>query len=274
MKSKVVQLKANSQGDLAFLQITDTHLFADRQRDLLGIKTVQSFEAVVAHASKYKKCDAVLSTGDLSQDHSAQSYLDFCFHIKTLNLPCYWLPGNHDIQAIMLPSLLGEGLARAQVIESEHWQIVLLDSQVEGVPHGLLSETQFSVLEKALLNNPDKHTLICVHHHVLPVGSAWLDQHILKNNTYFLKLIKPFSNVVAVLSGHVHQESDTLQDGVRFITTPSTCVQFKPNSDDFALDSVAPGYRYLQLKATGEIETVVERIDEDAFSVDADATGY
>ena len=132
MKSKVVQLKANSQGDLAFLQITDTHLFADRQRDLLGIKTVQSFEAVVAHASKYKKCDAVLSTGDLSQDHSAQSYLDFCYHIKTLNLPCYWLPGNHDIQAIMLPSLLGEGLARAQVIESEHWQIILLDSQVEG----------------------------------------------------------------------------------------------------------------------------------------------
>ncbi|GLS90841.1 3',5'-cyclic adenosine monophosphate phosphodiesterase CpdA [Psychromonas marina] len=274
MKSKVVQLKADPQGDLAFLQITDTHLFADRQKDLLGIKTVQSFEAVVEHASKYKHCHAVLSTGDLSQDHSAQSYLDFCQHIKTLNLPCYWLPGNHDIQAVMLPNLLAEGLAHTQVIESENWQIILLDSQVEGVPHGLLSDTQFAVLEKTLKKNPNKHTLICVHHHILPVGSAWLDQHIMKNNHQFLDLIAPFSNVVAVLSGHVHQASDTLQDGVRFITTPSTCVQFKPNSNDFALDSVAPGYRYLKLKASGEIETVVERIDKDAFSVDADATGY
>jgi len=274
MNSRAVQLKADAQGDLAFLQITDTHLFADRQKDLLGIKTVQSFEAVIEHARKYQNCQAVLSTGDLSQDHSAQSYLDFSKHIKTLNLPCFWLPGNHDIQTVMLPSLLSQGLAQTRVIDSEHWQIILLDSQVEGVPYGLLSDSQFSFLSKTLKNSPSKHTLICVHHHVLPVGSAWLDQHILKNNQMLLDIIDSFSNVTAVVSGHVHQASDKLHNGVRFISTPSTCVQFKPNSDDFALDSVAPGYRYLQLKANGEIETVVERIDQNAFSVDPDATGY
>ena len=137
-----------------------------------------------------------------------------------------------------------------------------------------LSDSQLDFLQQALQNNPNKQALICVHHHVLPVGSAWLDQHILKNNDVFLDLIKPFSNVVAVLSGHVHQARDTKKNGVRFITTPSTCVQFKPNCDDFALDEAAPGYRYLRLKATGEIETVVERIDKDAFSIDVDATGY
>ena len=56
MNNKAVQLKADAQGDLNFLQITDTHLFADRERDLLGIKTVQSFEAVVEHAKKYQNC--------------------------------------------------------------------------------------------------------------------------------------------------------------------------------------------------------------------------
>lgn len=274
MNSTNVQLKADMQGNLAFLQITDTHLFSNREKELLGIKTVQSFEAVVAHASKYKNCQAVLSTGDLSQDHSAQSYLDFSKHIKTLDLPCYWLPGNHDIQSVMLPSLLAQGLAQTKIIESEFWQVILLDSQVEGVAHGILSATQLDFLQKSLQSNPNKHTLICVHHHVLPVGSAWLDQHILKNNDDFLALINPFPNVEAVLSGHVHQARDTIRDGVRFITTPSTCVQFKPNSDEFALDSVAPGYRYLSLKENGEIETVVERISEDAFSVDANATGY
>lgn len=274
MNSKTIQLKADALGDLAFLQITDTHLFGDRQKDLLGIKTVQSFEAVVAHASKYKNCQAILSTGDLSQDHTTLSYLEFSKHIKSLNLPCYWLPGNHDMQPLMKKSLLAQGHVQTQIVESEHWQVILLDSQVEGVPHGFLSDVQLQLLQETLQNNTTKHTLICVHHHILPVGSAWLDQHILKNNEQFLDLIKPFKNVAAVVSGHVHQAGDRLQDGVRFITTPSTCVQFKPNSDDFALDSVAPGYRYLKLKASGDVETVVERIEQGAFSVDADATGY
>lgn len=274
MNSRIAKLETDALGNLAFLQITDTHLFADRDKDLLGIKTVQSFEAVVAHAKKYPHCQAILSTGDLSQDHSSDSYIGFSNHIKTLNLPCYWLPGNHDMQSVMLPSLLKEGLAQTKVIQSKHWQIILLDSQVEGVPHGFLSDDQLQFLQQTLESNPDKHTLICVHHHILEVGSAWLDQHILKNNEQFLTLIKPFDNVAAVLSGHVHQSGDQMQEGVRFITTPSTCVQFKPNSDDFALDSAAPGYRYLQLKSNGEIETVVERIDQDAFSVDPDATGY
>ena len=275
MKKQVAQLKVNAQGNLPLLQITDTHLFSNREKDLLGIKTVQSYEAVIDHASKYaSECLAVLSTGDLSQDHSAQSYIDFTTHIKTLNMPCYWLPGNHDIQAIMLPSLLQQGLAQTKQIISDYWQIIMLDSQVEGVVYGILSEQQLCFLEDALHEHPDKHTLICIHHHVLPVGSKWLDQHILKNGQQFLDLIDDFDNVRAVLSGHVHQAGDTLHNGVCFMTTPSTCVQFKPKSVDFALDSQAPGYRYLSLNKEGDITTHVERIEQGAFSVDVDAKGY
>ena len=275
MKTQVTQLKANAQGDLPLLQITDTHLFADREQDLLGIKTVQSYEAVIEHASKYSSdCQAVLSTGDLSQDHSPQSYIDFTKQIKKLKMPCYWLPGNHDIQSIMLPSLLQEGLAQTRQIISEHWQIIMLDSQVEGVAYGRLAKEQLDFLKQALTEHADKHTLICLHHHVLPVGSAWLDQHILQNNASFLEIIKPFLNVRAVLGGHVHQAGETLHNGVSFMTTPSTCVQFKPHSDDFALDEKAPGYRYLSLNKEGDITTHIERIKEGEFTVNSDAKGY
>ncbi|MCW8995493.1 MAG: 3',5'-cyclic-AMP phosphodiesterase [Psychromonas sp.] len=275
MNTQVVQLKANAEGDLPLLQITDMHLFADRKKDLLGIKTVQSYEAVIAHASSYSSdCLAVLSTGDISQDHSPQSYIDFTTLIKTLNMPCYWLPGNHDLQAVMLPNLLQQGLAHTQQIISDYWQIIMLDSQVEGVVYGELTEQQLAFLELALLEYPDKHTLICLHHHVLPVGSAWLDQHILKNSQVFLNLISAFTNVRAVLSGHVHQAGDILHNGICFMTTPSTCVQFKPDSDDFALDTQAPGYRYLSLNKDGGIDTRIERIEQGAFTVDADAKGY
>ena len=152
MKTQVSQLDADVEGNLHLLQITDTHLFSDREKDLLGIKTVKSFEAVVQHAAKYSPlCHAVLSTGDLSQDHSAQSYSDFSTQIKALNMPCYWLPGNHDMQEVMLPSLLKEGLAQTRLIISDFWQIILLDSQIAGVPHGRLSDQQLDFLQQALL---------------------------------------------------------------------------------------------------------------------------
>jgi len=268
-------IDADQNGELRLLQITDTHLFADSQKDLLGIKTVASYNAVIKHATKYiGKCAAILSTGDLSQDHSAQSYLTFSDQIKALKMPCYWLPGNHDMQSVMLPSLLNEGLAKTKQIVSQHWQIILLDSQVEGVPHGYLSEEQLKFLTEKLQEYPDKHTLITVHHHILTVGSAWLDQHILKNNQQFMTLINQFSNVKAVLSGHVHQAFDVVEQGVRYLTSPSTCVQFKPKSDDFALDNKEPGYRHLVLTQSGHIETQVERIKSGEFIIDQNATGY
>ena len=208
---------------------------------------------MVKHAEKYSgKCAAILSTGDLSQDHSAQSYLHFSERIKSLNMPCYWLPGNHDMQSVMLPSLLSEGLAQTKQIVSDHWQIILLDSQLEGVPHGHLSEEQLHFLKEKLQEYPDKYTLIAVHHHILPVGAAWLDQHILKNNAQFIELISQFTNVKAVLSGHVHQAFDVTKGGVRYLTSPSTCVQFKPKSNDFAVDNKEPGYRHLVLKNQGK----------------------
>ncbi|MDN2664306.1 3',5'-cyclic-AMP phosphodiesterase [Psychromonas sp. 14N.309.X.WAT.B.A12] len=271
----IVNLVPDPEGDIKLLQITDTHLFADSEKDLLGIKTVTSYDAIIKHAAKYAgQCAAVLCTGDLSQDHSAQSYVDFSDRIKTLQMPCYWLPGNHDMQEIMLPSLLAEGLAQTKQIISEHWQIILLDSQVSGVPYGHLSDSQLSFLEQKLQQHPDKHTLIAVHHHVLPVGAAWLDQHILKNNDQFIALISKFNNVNAVLSGHVHQSFDTVKNKVRYITSPSTCVQFKPQSDDFALDDKPPGYRYLVLTKSGKIETQVERLKAGEFTTDENATGY
>jgi Icc protein len=58
------------------------------------------------------------------------------------------------------------------------------------------------------------------------------------------------------------------------MTTPSTCVQFKPNSKDFALDTVSPGWRTLELFKDGSIETKVERLRNGKFIPDFNAGGY
>lgn len=50
-----------------------------------------------------------------------------------------------------------------------------------GVPHGELSEFQLEWLERKLADAPERHTLLLLHHHPLPAGCSWLDQHSLRN---------------------------------------------------------------------------------------------
>ena len=79
------------------LQITDTHLFADRDREMMGVKTDHSFQAVLDQIRELNlDPDVFLLTGNLSQDETSDS----CEYLQSLithfNIPTYWIPGNHD----------------------------------------------------------------------------------------------------------------------------------------------------------------------------------
>ncbi|SNY65596.1 3',5'-cyclic-AMP phosphodiesterase [Enterobacter sp. CC120223-11] len=258
------------------LQITDTHLFAEKHETLLGVNTWESYQAVLAaiHASK-RECDLVVATGDLAQDHSSAAYQHFAEGIAGFDAPCVWLPGNHDFQPAMYSALHDAGISPAKrVFAGENWQILMLDSQVFGVPHGELSEFQLEWLEQRLLESPERYTLLLLHHHPLPAGCSWLDQHSLRNSGALDGVLMRFPRVRHLLCGHIHQEMDVDWNGRRMMATPSTCVQFKPHSANFTLDTIAPGWRWLELHADGTLTTEVCRLDGTQFRPDTASEGY
>jgi Icc protein len=51
---------------------------------------------------------------------------------------------------------------------------------------------------------------------------------------------------------------------IRLMGTPSTCMQFEQNADEFEVDGRPPAYRWLELGADGGIETGIEWVDEHA----------
>ncbi|MCT7653925.1 3',5'-cyclic-AMP phosphodiesterase [Oceanimonas sp. NS1] len=256
-------------------QITDTHLFADREGELLGVATWHSCRAVVnAMKEELAGCDAILATGDLSQDQSAESYRHFVAMMSELTPPVFWLPGNHDEAPVMQAELDAAGVSQANHLLGEHWQVLLLDSQAQGETCGRLSEAQLTLLDTALEHYPQHHLLLAVHHQAVPAGCAWLDQHNLRNAEQLqVRLARHQANSV-VLCGHVHQGFDQVFDGIRYLASPSTCIQFKPLSDDFALDYMAPGWRQLSLYPDGRLSTRVWRLPPNAFVPDFSARGY
>jgi Icc protein len=106
------------------------------------------------------------------------------------------------------------------------------------------------------------------------MGCRWLDTQVVKNAEAFWRIIDDFSHVRGIAWGHVHQESDQERKGVRLMSAPSTCVQFKPLSSDFAVDELPPGYRWLDLYPDGRIETAVSRVQGVKFAVDMSMKGY
>jgi Icc protein len=84
----------------------------------------------------------------------------------------------------------------------------------------------------------------------------------LKNAAEFWRIVDQHSNVRAVVWGHVHQCFDELRGNVRLLATPSTCAQFMPGSNEFALDTLPPAYRTLQLRADGTLTTEVVWIEQ------------
>ena len=260
------------------VQVTDPHLFKDESGELLGINTLASFNQVLTEiqASDFA-FDLVLATGDLVQDSSDEGYLSFAERINTLNKPVFWIPGNHDSQPKMesfLTEQYGHLCTKKHLLLDNKWQILMLDSQVFGVPHGKLGQYQLDWLADRLKEYPERYSLIVLHHHILSTNSAWLDQHNLRNSEELAQTLAPFSNVKGILHGHIHQQVDATWNGYTLMSTPSTCVQFKPDCNSFTLDTLQPGWREIELHSNGEIVTRVKRIEQASFLPNTQEDGY
>jgi len=261
---------------LRVVQISDCHLFASTEGKLLGLNTQYSLERVLELVSaEQPHMDMILATGDLAQDASLEAYVRLDDALSQFAVPTYWIEGNHDKPAPMLQAVHGHKAVMGPcVIERGNWTIIMLDSTIPGDVPGELYDDDIEFLRRSLDNAEGDHIMVCLHHHPVPMGCKWLDTQLVASADRFFAEIERSGQVRAVIWGHVHQEYDEVRDGVRLLAVPSTCVQFKPYSDDFAVDKIPPGYRWLDLYADGRIETQVSRVQGIEFEVDMSVKGY
>lgn len=252
--------------------LTDPHLYGGEGELLRGIATLPSLQATLTHAQRREDWppDAVLVTGDLVQDDPT-GYGHFRDLFGSLPVPVLCLPGNHDEPEAMRRELDCAPFVVGGHVDLGLWRIVLLDSTVPGSAAGRLSAQTLAALQSALGGAPQRHTLVCLHHHPVPMASRWLDHVGLQNADEFLDVIDRHPNVRGIVWGHVHQSYDGLRKGVRLLATPSTCAQFLPHSEQFALDRLPPAYRTLELHADGSIVTDVVWLERGAGSASKSA---
>lgn len=271
----VTDARSVSQRPLRMLQLTDTHLYADPEGRLLGQNTRRTFELVLNLArDTFWPVDRILLTGDLVHDESPDGYRFLGNRLAQLGVPYNCLPGNHDAKNPTSTMLAGDTIHLEPNLHCEAWNLVFLDSTIPGEDGGHLGSGQLDLLDRTLTENPDLHALVCLHHQPVPIGSKWMDTMALDNGEEFFSVIDRHPQVRGVLWGHVHQDFTGRRKDVLLLASPSTCIQFLPNSETFAVDSLTPGFRWLDLHADGRIATGVERICAYPDPIDASTGGY
>jgi len=270
-----LRIEPNNPLAIKLIQITDSHLEAQAGGQLLGLNTDDSLRAVVGLiAEEHPQVDLLLATGDISNCGSTSSYRRFQSLTDNLAKHTLWLPGNHDLNDAM-----GEAIGNGEELDGSAdiacWKVLTLDSSVEGEVGGHLSAEQLNILRQELQNSIGSHVLICLHHHPILIGCDWLDTQRVSNADQFFEVLDAFDHIRGVLWGHIHQPIDQRRKGVRLMATPSSCIQFAPNSAEFKLDRQSPGYRWLTLLPDGAIETGISRASDFSVTIDVDGSrGY
>lgn len=241
---------------LRFVHISDTHISADpHYNDYDAPHTPLIGAQALVHQLNHLPFapDFVLHTGDVAYDKDEQSYQAARDILSAINAPVYYLAGNHDDPAALQRTMLGAEVGQDPFeyeFEVNGVQIVTVDSNRPAEPpRGKVSADQLVRLERIARADDDRPLVVATHHNALPVGTVWWDEYMrLENGADFHRALLPARDRLrGVFFGHVHQNTDTLRDGILYVSTTSSWTQI---------------FNY-----PGQIETENERAALPGFSV-------
>ncbi|SEK67772.1 Icc protein [Colwellia chukchiensis] len=240
-------------------QISDSHLFAQRSGCHHQANVYENLTAVLLAIKNQPVIDAIVFTGDLTQDHSDASYQLFvqAFTESKINLPVYFLAGNHDEPELLERYLSKAPFRKEKLIERGQWQLLLLATK-SATPAGVFAQSQVEFADSVI--NPNKFQLVLMHHHAVDAG-YFIDRHGLENPLEFQQFLSAHPSIQAVACGHIHQGLTlpiTLpKRSVNLYTCPATSIQFDRQADGVKNNGQPPGFRLFTLADCGQITTTV-----------------
>lgn len=248
------------------VQLTDLHLYRDRDSAMAGVRTWETFEAVLALVrERYADFDYLVLTGDLAQDEARETYVMLRETLGDWLARCRLIPGNHDdpghLRAVF-PELFANSSGSLNFALSRGgWHIAGLDSQIVGEVNGRVGAAQLQWLGEQLATEPEAPALLFIHHPPVPIDVAWLDSLGLNETGQLLSLVAGSAQVKLICAGHVHQAWQGRIGDAQIHTTPSTCVQFGTRAEK-SFDTLSAGYRTVALEADGSFSTEVHRLGD------------
>jgi len=244
---------------ITIAQISDSHLFADINACHCGVNVYQNFKQVISQLSKIDSLNAIVFTGDLTQDHSIDSYRVFQQTVLNakIEVPFYYLAGNHDEPNIMANELAISPFINKQGFSLGKWRFTLLATKSD-TPAGVVSQAELARLNQE--SQLSQYHWCFMHHHPINVG-YFIDRHPLINAEQFWQRLNNMPSTKGVSCGHIHRAlhltSKLDNRNVDVLTCPATSIQFDPKADTVSALEQGPGFRLLTFENDGSYHSTV-----------------
>ncbi|QJR80378.1 3',5'-cyclic-nucleotide phosphodiesterase [Alteromonas pelagimontana] len=244
---------------MRLIQLTDCHLQADKsQCPFNGINPYETLLQCMDMALA-ETPDAILFTGDISGDESAESYQHFVEIVASRlhHIPWHVIAGNHD-QSEHFTRYLGKHLLVAgKPWELGAWRVHGLDTRWQGTK-GRVLPAALMAIHHAMARESSAYHMLALHHHILP-SNSWMDTHYLANAERVLSWLRAHKDIQIVIHGHVHADIKRTHEGLSILGAPSTCWQWQM-TETFGTDNVPAGYRTIDLAEDGNWSTTIRRL--------------
>ena len=213
-------------------QLSDPHIKSPGQLLYDRVDTAGYLERAVAHVLKLDPLpDVVVMTGDLVDGGKPEEYAHLRRLIAPLPMPVYVIPGNHDAREPLRAAFADKGYFPASgflqyAVEGWPIRLIALDTLVEGKGHGELCAERLAWLEARLGEQPDKPTMLFMHHPPFDCGIETCDKsRLLDGADRLAALVRRHGNIERATCGHVHRPIQVRWAGTMASIAPSTAHQ-------------------------------------------------
>ncbi len=212
-------------------QITDLHVAEDGTFMRSFVDANAKLAAAVAFLEERSaSIDAVVVTGDVTNDGHPEQYALLRELLDPLTIPTYLVPGNHDdLEGFRTafadrPWMPAEGPVD-YVVDDHEVRLVGIDTTEPDRHDGVYHPTQAEWLDATLAARPDVPTVLFGHHPPFLTGLWLFDAIRLTGAEHLRAVVERHPQVRLVVSGHVHRPVSTVWGGVQLTTSPSTTHQ-------------------------------------------------
>lgn len=245
-------------------QLSDLHIGATQEDADPAARLETVVEAVLALPNRV---DAVVVSGDLSDDGSAESYRVARSSLDRFECPVHVLPGNHDDrtrqrQAFDLP---GEGAEPIHyAVDVGELRLVALDSIVPGQDPGAFPAETLAWLDEALGKERERPTMLALHHTPLATGLPGWDAINLSpdEREALAGVVARHPQLRGIVGGHLHRIATATLAGCPVLSAPSTYLQALPDFDfeEEDVEMVGPPGFALHVLSDGVLSSQVEML--------------
>lgn len=185
--------------------------------------------------------DALLVTGDLTDNASDSEYALLRRALETVPAPAYVVPGNHDDR----PGIRRHFALAGEPNDPVHYaadlgslRLLALDTSKPGFVEGELGDMQLAWLEQELSAAPGATTLLAMHHPPFETGMPAWDEIglVAADRAALADIVSRHPQVCGIVAGHVHRTMTARVASRVAMSIPSTFLQGQLTFEDTKLE--------------------------------------